>query len=161
VGPKAWLLSLAAAAAIAVAVVLAVSMLDTDDPSPTDELAAGQIYSTDAGDPIDLFYEPGEPGMGCMTNVSSGIFYGGTNTSCFGLEDVDDGGSYQLFLPASAEDPAVLVGVMPVGATGARVRGVGRKPARAETSGRWFLALLEPADPSVHELETLGVQFDY
>ena len=99
--------------------------------------------------------------MGCMTNVSPGIFYGGTNKSCFGLEDVDEGGTYQLFLAASAEDPAVLVGVMPVGATGARVSGIGRKPARAETRGRWFLALLEPADPSVEALETLDVDFDY
>ena len=160
-GPKAWVLSLAAAAAIALAVVLVVSMTDGDEPGRATEVAVGHIYSTDAGDPIDVFFEPGESGSGCMTFLSGGIFYGGSNVSCFDLEEVDEGGTYRLVLPRYAEDPAVLVGVMPTGATGATASGVGRKPARAEARGRWFLASLEPADPSVLDLETLDVDFDY
>ena len=124
-------------------------------------LAYGQIYSTEEGDPIDLLYGPGEPGSDCMTALRGGIFYGGSNVSCFDLEVVDEGGTYRLVLPRHAEDPAVLVGVMPAGATGATASGVGREPARAETRGRWFLASLEPSDPSVLDLETLDVDFDY
>jgi hypothetical protein len=161
VGSKGWLLSLAAAAAIALSVALIVSTSGSDDPAPGTGLVAGQIYSTDRGDPIDLLYEPGEAGTGCATNLSGGLLYSGTRTGCFGLKEVDEGGTYQLVLPSVVEEPAIVVGVMPVGATGARVRGVGRKPARAETRGRWFLALLEPADPSVQDLETLSVRFDY
>ena len=160
-GPKAWVLSLAAAAAIALAVVLVVSLTGGDEPDRATEVAVGHIYSTDAGDPIDVFFEPGEQGSGCMTFLSAGIFYGGSNMSCFDLEEVDEGGTYKLVLPRYAEDPAVLVGVMPVGATGATASGIGRKRARAETRGRWFLASLEPADPSVLDLDTLDVDFDY
>ena len=80
--------------------------------------------------------------------------------SCFDLDAVDEGG-VQARLAARAEDPAVLVGVLPAGATGVTVSGVGRKPGRAETRGRWFLVLLEPADPSVLNLETLDVDFEY
>ena len=160
-GPKGWLLSAAAAAAIALAVVLVVSTPDGDDARPADELVAGQIYSTDRGDPIDLLYAPIRPGMGCMTFLSAGIFYGGSNVSCFDPDTVDEGGTYKLVLAARAEDPAVLVGVLPAGATGASVSGVGRKPGRAETRGRWFLVVLEPADPSVLNLETLDVDFEY
>ena len=160
-GVTGWLLSLAAAGAIAVAVVLAVSVRDTDEPDQGAGLVPGQIYSTDAGDPIDLVYELGDPGMGCMANLSGGIAYTGTSASCFGLVEVDEGGTYPLVRADDAEDPAVLVGVMPVGAPGATVSGIGRKAARAETRGRWFLALLEPADPSVANLETLDVDFDY
>jgi hypothetical protein len=161
VGPKGWLLSVAAAAAIALVVVLAVSMLDSDEGTPSSELVAGQIYSTERGDPIDLLYERDDEGTGCMRFVSAGIFYGGSNVSCFDLERIDEGGTYKLVLARYAEDPAVVVGVMPAGATGATVTGVGRKAARAEPRGRWFLALLEPADPSVADLETLRVRFEY
>jgi hypothetical protein len=155
------LLSAAAAAAIALAVIL-VSTRDSDEPRQADELVAGQIYSTDDGDPIDLLYAPSKPGTGCMTFVSAGVFYtGGSNVTCFDLEDIRIGGTYQLVLARRAEDPAVLVGVLPDGATGATVSGVGRKGARAEMRGRWFLALLEPADPSVLNLETLDVDFEY
>ena len=160
-GPKGWLLSASASAAIALAVVLALSTLGTDEPRPGAGLVPGQIYSTAAGDPIDLIYERGDAGTGCMTFVSAGIFYGGSNVSCFDVEEIDEGGTYKLVLARYAEDPAVLVGVMPVGATGAAVSGVGRKAARAESRGRWFLALLEPADPSEADLETLRVRFEH
>jgi hypothetical protein len=159
---RGWLLSATAAAGIALGVVLVVSTRDDGDARPADELVAGQIYSTDRGDPIDLLYGPTKPGMGCMTFVSAGVFYtGGSNRSCFDLDEVDEGGTYQLVLARRAEDPAVLVGVLPPGAIGATVSGVGRKPARAETRGRWFLVLLEPADPDVLNLETLDVDFEY
>ena len=160
-GPRGWFLSAVLATAIAVVVLLIVSLRANDETSRRNALVAGQISSTDAGDPIDLVYEPGEQGMGCIANVSGGIAYSGTYTSCFGLVDVDAGGTYMLVLAISADDPAIVVGVMPAGATGAQVNGIGRKGARAETRGRWFLALLEPTDPSIGNLETLDVDFEY
>jgi hypothetical protein len=165
VGRKGWLLSAAAAAAIALAVVLVVSGRDSDATPAADKLVAGQIYSTDAGDPVDVVYEIDESGTGCMSLIglpdrTSGIPFGGS-PPCLSLEDVDEGGMYRVLLPASVEDPALVVGVMPHSATGATVSGVGRKTTRADIRGRWFLALLEPAAPHVLNLEPLRVEFDY
>jgi hypothetical protein len=161
VGPRGWLLSVAAAGAIALAVVLVVSARDTGEPGPAAGLVPGQIYSTDAGDPIDLLYVLDEPGIGCMTNVSGGIYYGGTSTSCFDLEAVEQGGTYQILFPASAEDPALVVGVMPFGARAATASGVGWATTRAKVRGRWFLASLEPATPDVSNLDDFRVRFEY
>jgi hypothetical protein len=143
-----------------VLVVVLVAAVLVDSGSDSAEIATGQIYSTDDGDPIDVVYELDESGMGCMTVTGGVIFYGGRNTTCHDPEELDDGGSYMLVLPASAEMPALVVGVMPAGATGATVGGIGRKTARAETRGRWFLASLEPADPSPSDLADLHVEFD-
>ena len=150
------------AAGLVLVVVLVVAVLVDSD---SNEIAAGQIYSTDAGDPIDVFYGPDESGMECMT--FSGFLYGGNvifgyggNVSCFDPEELDEGGTYKLVLPASAEMPALVIGVMPAGATGATVGGIGRKTARAETRGRWFLASLEPVAPSPWDLADVRVEFD-
>jgi hypothetical protein len=139
------------------AVVLVAAVLVDSD---SDEIATGQIYSTDDGDPIDVFYGPDESGMGCV-NVSGFVYGGGGGRpSCFDPEELEEGGTYALVLPRSSEMPALVVGVMPAGAIGATVGGVGRKTARAETRGRWFLASLEPADPSPSDLADLHVEFD-
>jgi hypothetical protein len=166
VGPKGWLLSVAAAAAIALAVALVVvTTRDGNVAAPGSELVAGQIYSTDAGDPVDVVYEVDESGTGCMNlrgipDGTSGIPFGGS-ARCFTLKEVDEGGMYRVLLPASVEDPALVVGVMPRGATGATVNAVGWKTTQAHVRGRWFLASLEPAAPSVLNLEPLRVQFEY
>lgn len=164
-GPKGWLLSVAAAGAIAVAVVLAVSMWDTDEPEPRAGLVAGQIYSIRSGDPLDVVYEIDESGMGCMhmrglTFRVGGILYG-AGPRCFDPEVVEQGGTYWVVLPASTEDPALVVGVMPSGATAATVSGVGWSSAWAEVRGRWFLASLEPAVPDESNLEDFRVRFKY
>jgi hypothetical protein len=125
------------------------------------QIAAGQIYSTDDGDPIDVFYAPDESGMGCMSvGGRGGIIYGGSPVSCVDPEELEEGGTYKLVLPVSAEMPALVVGVMPAGATGATVSAVGWRTARAETRGQWFLASLEPADPSPWDLRDVHVEFD-
>ncbi len=41
-------------------------MLDDDDATSAGGLAVGQIYSTDDGDPIDVFYEIDDSEMGCV-----------------------------------------------------------------------------------------------
>jgi hypothetical protein len=166
VGPKGWLLSVSAAAAIALAVaLLVVTTRDSNVAATGSELVAGQIYSTDAGDPVDVVYEIDESGTGCMSlrgvpHRTSGIPFGGS-TLCFSLKEVDEGGMYRVLLPASVEDPALVVGVLPHGATGAIVNAVGWKTTRANVRGRWFLASLEPAPPDVLNLEPLRVQFEY
>jgi hypothetical protein len=144
-----------------VLVVVLVAAVLVDSGSDSAEIATGQIYSTDDGDPIDVFYELDESGMGCMKVI--GFVYGvggGGHPSCFDPEELEKGGTYALVLPASAEMPALVVGVTPAGAIGATVGGIGRKTARAETRGRWFLASLEPADPSPSDLADLHVEFD-
>lgn len=152
-GARRALLVCSAAGLVLVVVLVAAVLVDSDST----EIAAGQIYSTDAGDPVDVVYGPDESGLGCM-NVG-GFTYGGS-VSCFDPEEVDKGGSYLVAIPESAEMPAVVVGVMPAGATGATVGGVGRKTAQAETRGRWFLASLEPAAPSTSNLATVRVEFE-
>jgi hypothetical protein len=165
IGPKGWLLSAGAAVSIALALVLAVSKVDTDEADPGTGLVAGQIYSTVRGDPLDVVYGIDESGMGCiyvrgLANGVGGIPYGG-GPRCFDLEEVEQGGTYQVVLPASTKDPALVVGVMPAGATGAKASGVGWKTARAEVRGRWFLAFLLPAAPDVLNLGDFRVEFDY
>ena len=163
-GPNAVRLVVVACAAV----VTVAGFVAATRPNELEAVAAGQIqiYSTDDGDPIDVFYGLDESGMGCMS-VSGGfmsggsIFYGGTKTTCVDPDELDKGGSYKLLIPASAEMPAVVVGVMPAGATGATVSAIGWKTARAETRGQWFLASLPPADPSPYDLADIRVEFDY
>jgi hypothetical protein len=165
VGLRGWLVSAAAAAAIAVAVALVVSLGGNDGTRPPIGLVAGQIYSTGSGDPLDVVYEIDESGMGCMrmrglTIRVGGILYG-AGPRCFDPEVVEHGGTYWVVLPASTEDPALVVGVMPSGATGATVSGVGWSSAWAEVRGRWFLASLAPAVPDESNLEDFRVRFKY
>ena len=164
-GRKGWLLSLAAAGAIAVAIALAVSPRHSGGSGAGSGLVPGQIYAVDAGDPIDLVYGIDESGMGCMHLRGlalgvGGIPYGG-GTRCFDLEEVEQGGTYQIVLPASAEDPALVVGVTPFGTTRATVSGVGWTTAPAVLRGRWFLASLEPTSPDVSNLDDFRVRFEY
>ena len=165
-GPKGWLLAVTAAAAIAVAVVLAVSMRDTSEPKPETGLTPGTIYSTRRGDPLDVVYEIHESGMGCMhLRRAHGLHLGGVpygvGPRCFDIEEAEQGGTYWVLLPASTKDPALVVGVMPSGATAATASGVGWSTAWAEVRGRWFLASLAPALPDESNLEDFRVRFKY
>ncbi len=136
-------------------------VLDDDDATSAGGLAVGQIYSTDDGDPIDASYEIDDSEMGCLSvSGRGGIVYGG-RMSCFDPKELEEGGTYKLVIPASAEMPAHVVGIMPAGATGAFVRAIGWGAARAETRGQWFLASLEPTDPSPWDLADIRVEFDY
>lgn len=154
-----------AGACVVLAAALAVFVLSGDERRSAGGLAAGQIYSTDDGDPINVSYALDASGMGCIQLGRSvhggGVFYGGSPVSCFDPEELAEGGTYKLLIPPSAELPAVVIGVMPAGATGALVRAVGWETARAETRGQWFLASLEPADPSPWDLRDIRVEFDY
>ena len=146
-----------------VTVALAVYTRGGDEAWLAGKIAAGQIYSTDDGDPIDVSYGPDESGrLGCMSvSVSFNVvLYGGSSVSCFDPVELEEGGTYKLIIPGLVEMPALVVGVMPAGATGATVGGIGRKTARAETRGRWFLASLEPTDPSPWDLADIRVEFD-
>lgn len=135
-------------------------MLD-DDTTSAGRLAAGQIYSTDDGDPIDVFYEIDDAEMGCMSvGGRGGIVYGG-RMSCLDPKELEEGGTYKLVIPMTLDMPAIVVGVMPAGATGAWVGALGWRTARAETRGRWFLAPLESADPDPYDLADIRVEFDY
>ena len=138
---------------------LAMLMLDDDEGTSADGLVAGQIYSTDDGDPVDVSYALDESGRGCMS-VIGGISYGGY-TNCFDPDELEEGGTYKLIVPMSVDMPAVVVGVMPAGATRALVTALGWETARAETRGQWFLASLEPADPDPYDLADIRVEFDY
>jgi hypothetical protein len=158
------LLSLAAAAVIALAVVLFTSTRDTGLSDPDDTLVEGQIYSTEAGDPLGIVYETDDRGTGCMAlsglgEGASGIPYGGS-TRCLTLEEIDQDGMYLVVLPKSAEDSALVVGAMPSGATAATVSGIGWTTTRATLRGRWFLASLLPATPDIANLEPFRVRFD-
>ena len=134
-------------------------LLDDDEATSAGGLAAGQIYSTDDGDPIDVSYALDESGRGCMSVIGR-ISYGG-HTSCFDPEELEEGGTYKLVIPITVDMPAIVVGVMPADATGALVSALGWTTARAETRGQWFLASLEPADPSPYDLADIRVVFDY
>ena len=68
---------------------------------------------------------------------------------------------YLVLLPESAENPALVAGVMPIGATAATVSGIGWTPTRATLRGRWFLASLLPATPDNASLEPFRVRFEY
>lgn len=161
---KGWLLTLASTAVIALAVALILSGLDGDPADPGNDLAAGQIYAIAAGDPLDVVYEADDAGTGCLVlgrlAEGGGIPYGG-RTRCFHKEEVDTDGALLVVLPASAEDPALVVGVVPAGATSATASGIGWKTTQAEVKGRSFLASLEPAPPDVTNLEPIRVKFEY
>lgn len=154
-----------AGACVVLAAALAWFVLGGDERTSASGLAAGQVYSTDDGDPIDVVYTLDESGRGCIHLGGSvhggGVIYGGSPVNCFDPKELAEGGTYKLVVPPSAELPALVVGVMPAGATGALVSAVGWETARAETQGQWFLASLEPADPSPWDLADIRVEFDY
>jgi hypothetical protein len=102
------------------------------------EIAQGDVYSTDAGDPLDVFYGPGDRGLMCM-NV--GAFSYGSGISCVDPAAVDDTGSWTLEIPDVRQKPPLVVGILPADAGGATVQ-VGSTQVEASTRGRWFLARL-------------------
>jgi hypothetical protein len=137
--------------------VLAAAVATTVTDSSAEEVAFGQVYSTDRGDPLDVFVGQGDsPGMVCA-NV--GAFFYGSGISCFALDDADDTGSYQVAIPGRRRSPPLVVGVMPATANSATVL-VGNGRVESETRGRWFLAELELGALGPRNATPLTVDFD-
>ena len=138
-------------------------VLDDDDATSAGGLAVGQIYSTDGGDPIDVFYEIDDSEMGCMS-VGGSVAASSTagEVSCFDPKEVEEGGTYKLVIPASAEMPALVVGIMPAGATGAIrscASGGGRRERRPADSGSSRRS--SRPTPARADLADIRVEFDY
>jgi hypothetical protein len=142
---------------IACAAVVLAGGLVAAAASDKDEVTLGQVYSTDAGDPVDVLAETGDrAGTLCM-NV--GGFGYGTAVACSASEDLDATGSWEL-VPATSDGVAPLVlGVLPAGARTAVVRVDGTE-VRATTRGRWFLAELEPHALGPQNDAPVAVEFD-
>jgi hypothetical protein len=119
------------------------------------QIAQGDVYSTDAGDPLDVFYGPGDRGLGCMY---VGAFYYGSGISCSDPAAVDETGSWVLVIPEVKRKPPFVVGIMPADATGADVR-IGSRSVRADTRGRWFLAPLPAGSLGPNNDAPVSVQF--
>ena len=152
--PSAVRLLLIASAALLLAVAIGAALTSS---SEGEAVATGQIYSTEDGDPIDAFAGPGdEPGTMC-TNIG-GFFYG-SSVSCVTLDDVDRTGSYELVVPESKAKPPLVVGVLPLGASGAVAR-VDEASVSAQTRGRWFLVSLEPGSLGPNNANPVTVDFD-
>jgi hypothetical protein len=127
------------------------------DGTEGDEIALGHVYSTDAGDPVDVVAEPGDmPGTICA-NVG-GSFYGSGST-CFARDGTEVTGSWVLAIPAGGRRPRLVVGVLPASASGATVT-VADERFEATSRGRWFIASLEPGVLGQSNAETVQVGFD-
>ena len=139
-------------ACILVAFGLATVVLEGDN----EEIAHGQIYSTEEGDPIDVFaYAGDEPDEVCMNVGGSGY---DTSTSCTETEAAAETGSWMLAVPESEAMPPIAVGVMPAGATRA-VAVLGSQRVEGEARGRWFLAELEPGSVGPDDASQVEVEF--
>jgi hypothetical protein len=145
-----------AGACILIAAGLAKVVLGGDEKGRATELAYGQIYSTEDGDPIDVLADAGdEPHMVCM-NV--GGFAYGTSISCTDIEAAGKTGSWMLAIPESEAKPPIAVGIMPADATRA-VAVVGSQRVASEARGRWFLAELEPGSLGPNNARSVDVEF--
>lgn len=151
-GPTAVRLLLIAIAAV----VLGVSLVAVAT-SETEDVALGQLYSTDVGDPLDVLAEAGDrPGSVC-TNV--GGFGYGAAIACTATEDLDQTGSWELFPGTSAFVKPLVLGVLPADAERAVVR-IGGREVTARTRGRWFLAVLEPGSLGPDNASPVAVSFE-
>ncbi len=145
-----------AGAFILLAVGLATVLLGSDQKGRATELAYGQIYSTEDGDPIDVLADAGdEPDMVCM-NV--GGFAYATSISCTDIEAAGETGSWMLAIPESESKPPIAVGIMPADATRA-VAVVGSQRVDCQARGRWFLAELEPGSLGPNNARSVDVEF--
>jgi hypothetical protein len=144
------------AAAVLFAALLAAAGDDYDPVPPelSDAVAEGLIFSSESGDPLDVYFTRDTARTGCM-NV--GAFSYGSTISCFDTGGPE--GSYAVVIPTTRRKPPIVVGVMPSGATGATVQ-AGESRARAETRGRWFLASLEPGALGAKNATPVSVEFD-
>jgi hypothetical protein len=121
------------------------------------QIATGQVYSTDRGDPIDVFAGPGDrPGSIC---ANTGAFFYGSGVNCFEVDDARATGSWSLEIPTTRRKPPIVVGVMPSNAGGATVR-IGETEVRASSRGRWFLATLRPGALGLNNATPVSVDFD-
>jgi hypothetical protein len=121
------------------------------------EIALGQVYSTDAGDPVDVVADPGDmPGAICA-NVG-GFFYGSGST-CFTEAGAEMTGSWVLVIPDAGRRPPLVVGVLPASASGATVTVDGER-FEATPRGRWFIASLDSGVLGPNDAEPVDVDFD-
>ncbi len=102
------------------------------------EIAQGDVYSTDVGDPLDVFYGTGDRGLMCM-NV--GAFHYGSGISCVDPTTADDTGAWVVAIPEVKRKSPLIVGILPADAGAATVQ-VGSVRVEAGIRGRWFLASL-------------------
>jgi hypothetical protein len=138
------------------AALLAVALLISGHGGETD-VATGQVYSTDRGDPIDVFAGAGDRPDSICANV--GAFFYGSGISCFDAAEARVTGSWTLEIPTTRRKPPIVVGVLPANADGATAR-VGADAVRATTRGRWFLATLPPGVLGSHNTRQVSVDFD-
>jgi hypothetical protein len=124
---------------------------DTTPPA----IAEGDIYATDAGDPLDVSYGPDDKGRGC---IHVGASYYDSSTGCIDPATVDDTGAWMLVMPTVKRKPPVVVGVLPADGAHADVR-VGSARIAAETRGRWFLAELPPGSLGPGNNATVTVRY--
>ena len=113
-------------------------MLDDDDAVPAGtDLVAGEIYSTDMGDPADVeFASYTDYGLLAHARLRTSR----SGSSCFDLESAHARLPYVVAIPLNEQVPPVVVGVMPARASATTVR-IGQTtmlaPVRAVA---WFLA---------------------
>ena len=121
------------------------------------EIALGHVYSTGAGDPVDVVAEPGDmPGTIC---ASVGGFFYGSGSTCFAGDGTEVTGSWVLVIPDGGRRPPLVVGVLPASASGATVT-VADERFEAISRGRWFIASLEPGVLGQNNAEPVHVGFD-
>lgn len=105
---------------------------------PPGEIAQGEVFSTRAGDPVDVVYGREGRRLSCM-NV--GATYYPPNVSCADPADVEKAGTWVLVLPEVKARPPLVVGIVPSGASTATVH-VRSTSVEADMRGRWFVASL-------------------
>ena len=121
------------------------------------EIALGHVYSTDAGDPVDVVAEPGDMPRTICANVG-GFFYSSGST-CFTGDGADMTGSWVLVIPDGGRRPPLVVGVLPASASGAAVT-VADERFEATSRGRWFVASLETGALGQSNARPVHVDFD-
>ena len=117
-------------------------------------LRTSMIFSSEDGDPIDVYFAREARTRGCM---NAGSFFYGSTVSCFELDRPT--GSYQVIPPSRSTKSPLVVGLMPPGATGASVDVRGETVA-ATTRGRWILASLAPGTLGPGNRTPVDVEFD-
>jgi hypothetical protein len=146
------LVVIACAAAVLTGAVVAATLGGDESPARND-LEAGVIYSTDAGDPLDVEFSRYTE-YGCL-HISGDFIPSGT--SCFDIAAPAQG-SYVVAIPLNRRVAPAVVGVLPNGADEAIVR-VGQVEVRAVTRGRWFIASLEPGSLGRNNANPVSVEY--
>lgn len=141
--------------ALAITLGAAVLWVYSSTSDQTDRLATGRIFSTDAGDNVDVEVLRDSETTRCLQ--VSGFRYPSA-TSCFGMQEAATRGPYQVVIRTKVAVPPLVIGVMPSNVIGARVR-VGSDTTQARVRGRWFLAALEPGALGPNNSAPVSVEF--